>query len=374
MFKRLLSGLFLAVLVLAMAVVPARAAEARLTTDPVIVASQKTDSWADGPHFFADRRVELKDDYLGSVYVAGGDVEITGAIDGDLIVAGSSIVIAGSVTQDVYAAGGTVTVTGNIGGNLTVAGGEVIIADTGKVAQAVIAGARVYRQSGTVLGDVLAGAQDANLDGAVGQSARFEADRLNISDRAVVGEQLTAEVRREANISDAAKITGERNVTVKPQTKYEKKISPISWSAHWLLSLVGRLIVMTLAVALFGQVLKRAGAVFDRRWPDAFWKGAAFTVLVPFLVLALVITIIGLPAAMTVGLLYILVMTTAWVVPGFWLGQRLVPKTSLYLQGAAGAAIISLVGVIPILGWLVRFLLAVLGVGALLNLWRRAGK
>jgi cytoskeletal protein CcmA (bactofilin family) len=346
-------------------------APARAKTDLPVVADE-LDSLDDGPHFFADSKVNLDKDYTGTVYAVGGEVRLSGTIDGDLVVGAGSLMIDGSVLGDVYAAGGTVVVNGDIGGNLTVAGGEVRLAQSGEILGAVVGGAGTYRQEGNVLGDLQIGAKTLVLAGMVGQNARLEADKLTITDSAVIGENLAAEVGRESSVSDQAQISGERSVSVRPMTKRQEKLSPVAWSGKWLFNLIGRIIIMLIALGLFSETIKRAGSVFDRRWPDALWKGAAFVVLVPFGILTLMLTIIGLPAAMLVGMLYFLILLTAWVVPGYWLGRLLMPKVSRYAQGTVGAVIISLVVSLPILGWAVMLLLAVLGTGALLDLWRRA--
>lgn len=366
MVQRVLRGLFLFVLFLGLSTTVFAQ-----SSDPIAVSDEEL-TIDDGPHFFADQRLLLEDTYLGIVFAAGGDVELTGTIDGDFVVAGGNVTVDGSVTSDVYAAGGTVIINGDVGGNVIAAGGEIVIGEGAEVSGNVIAGSQAYAHRGTVLGDVMVGGKNIKLAGVVGQSAKFEAEKLEIGGTAMIGENLQAEVRRESRISDEAQVVGERNVSIKPQTEQEKKSSPVSWSMNWLFGLVGRLVVISTALALFGTTIKKAASVFDRRWPDALWKGSAFAILVPFAALVLFITIVGMPAAFLVGLAYVFVMMTAWVMPGFWLGRLLVPKVSQYAQGAVGATIISLVTFIPVFGWLVRLLLAVLGVGALIDLWRRS--
>ncbi len=359
--------LLLALCFLALGIKPVQAQTAAVAVDDLELLN-------DGPHFFADKTVTLDQDYTGSVYAFGGEVRLTGLVDGDLIVAGGSVTIDGSVLGDVYAAGGTVVVNGDIGGNLTVGGGEVQLTSSGEVAGAVIAGSGNYRQEGNVLGDLKLGAKTALLAGMVGQTATLQAEKLTVADQAVIGEDLKAQIGKESMVSDQAQITGERSVEIRPDklTKTQPgKMAKVSWSGKWLFSLVGRVIVMLLAVALFGETLKKAGTVFDRRWPDALWKGAAFLVLIPFGILTLMLTIIGLPAALLIGMVYGLVLLTAWVVPGYWLGRLLVPKVSPYAQGTVGALILSIVVHLPILGMIASLLLAVLGTGALIDLWRR---
>lgn len=365
-FSRFGKTLALILLLLGFSVSTVRAQSPSPTVLPV-----ELDSLDDGPHFFGGRTLTLDQAYTGTVYAGGGEVKFTGTVDGDLVIFGASVVIDGSVLGDVYTAGGTVIVNGDIGGTLTAAAGELRIAKEGEVSGAVVGGARTYRQEGNVLGDVQFGAKDIVLSGMIGQNARFETDKLVIADLAIIGENLSAEVRRTASVSDQAEIGGEKSVTLQPQTNRQKKTTSLSWSANWLFSLIGRLVVVLIALALFGETIQKAGAVFNRRWPDALWKGAAFVVLVPLAILTLMLTVVGLPAAMLVGLFYILVLLTAWVVPAFWLGRLLVPKVSPYAQGAVGAVIATLVVSVPMLGWVVWLGLSVLGTGALLDLWRR---
>jgi hypothetical protein len=86
----------------------------------------------------------------GDVIAAGGRVTVAGQVTGDVRAAGGQISIAGTVSEDVLASGGSVSVSGNVGQDLIAYGGSVDVA--GAVAGSTLGSAGVYTRTGTVAG------------------------------------------------------------------------------------------------------------------------------------------------------------------------------------------------------------------------------
>ena len=344
--------------------------------DTTELEAEITDSQAmlnNGPHIFAGNKLTLDQTYSGNVYAAGGEVIVTGDIMGDLIVAGGSVTVDGPISGDIYAAGGTVVITSSVGGTVTAAGGEVRLTETAEVEHAALIAAGTFRQTGTVLGNLQVKAEHVILAGVVGQSATVDTDELTVSEAALFGENLQAEVDDTINVSENAQVAGEKSVNLS-EKKETQKPSALRWSIGWVVNFLGRVIVMAIALLLFGASVKQASLNLEKHWPNAFMKGALFVVAVPILVILLMLTILGMPAAILMAFAYFLLLMIAWVVPGFWIGRVMSPKGSLYLQGFLGALVVSVVSSLPMIGWIFRVLLAVLGSGAFVRLFWKSDK
>jgi hypothetical protein len=99
--------------------------------------------------------------------------------------------------------------------------------------------------------------------------------------------------------------------------------------------------------------------------------------VMPVAMIAAALTIVGIPLAIAALFLYILVLYTADLAVGAWLGRLLVPPAdeSLFEFGkslAAGLAILSAVALMPFLGPAAGVVALLLGLGLLAKRGRAA--
>src|SRR3989344_6913492 len=64
--------------------------------------------------------------FVGDLYMAGGNVTVSGSVRGDLIATGGNILLSGPVSADLAAAGGSVSGLGNVSEIGRVAGGNIV--------------------------------------------------------------------------------------------------------------------------------------------------------------------------------------------------------------------------------------------------------
>ncbi|MDI3280216.1 MAG: polymer-forming cytoskeletal protein [Bacillota bacterium] len=338
----------------------------------------------------------VEDDFYG----AGRSVGLLGDVAGDAMVAGENVTVTGSVGGDVLAAGRTVAVEGPVEGDVRVAGQDVII--NGRVGRAVTAfGSRLAVAKGASIGrTLLAFGERLEVRGAVGRDLRAFAETVLISGR------VAGDVDVEADhliIAEGARVEGDVRYTgpVKPevapgsvagQVIYrprapEARPTPLAQLAAQFLAL-GRFLLLTLALAFFaGQGIRTlTDRLLARPW-RSLGVGALSLVLVPLVVVALALTVVGSSAAWAVALSFVgLVVGSAGlfkavlaVVVGRWLwrllGKRwnLPDGEQLLWPAAVGALAVFVLTAVPGLGFLVG-LVALLGLlGALLALlWEGA--
>jgi cytoskeletal protein CcmA (bactofilin family) len=307
----------------------------------------------------------------GDLIAGAAETTVSGVVTGDLIAAAGTIVITGRVDGSVRATGGTIRIEGTVGEDLIVGGGDVGIGGSGRVGRDALLGVGTTTINGQVGRNVLAGAGQITVDGTVGGNLQAQVDTLTLGPGAVVGGALAYTSQRPAEISSSATVRGpvEYQATEQPVERDPLLDATIGW----LRTMVG-LSVLGLLLVLFAPGLSDRATEAVRRSPLASF-GLGIALLVAWPIVALLVFGIGLAVGgWWLGLLllalYVLVLLLGYVVAGLlvgrltlaWAGQ--LPAERL-LAVILGLAILTLAGLIPIVGWLVTLVAVLVGLGAL---------
>ena len=312
------------------------------------------------------------------LYVAAATVRIEGDVEGDLVVAGGQVDVTGAVRGDLTAAGRSVRIRSEVTGDVRVAAGDVTV-------------------EGPVQEDLLAGTGTLTLTGAsrVGGDLVFSSGQT-MMDGAVAGNVLGST----GSYAQRGSVAGTENVRIeKPR---DRAPSPVQRALTAVRHYV--------AVVLFGMLLlwllpvptaAAAQAVRQRLLPSLGvgvigFAGFGILILALILVTGLLAVLLGLltlgglvavtimsgvlAMAATSFAFFLSVFFVADAVVGIAIG-RLVLRRGAEPPGRAdlgalalGAALLAVVGVVPILGPLVRLLTSLAGLGALLLLVSNARK
>jgi hypothetical protein len=277
----------------------------------------------------------LHDDKIvtGGIYTLGSGE----TLDGSLIIFGGVVTLEtdSTVTGDVVLVGGTVTIDGIVEGDVVGVGGVVTLED------------------------------DARLE----SNLTTVAAALNRDVNAEVAGQVITGIQIPFNFS------GFRGIQPQNIPDFQVRISPL-WNAVWFLfrtflwAALAALLVMFLpnpttrtAQAIIAQPLLAGGL------------GLFTAVVAPLLLIAMAVTIIGIP----ISLLGVLILVIAWVLGfvavGLELGQR-IGKTfnrdwPLAVAAGVGTFVLALVvngvdALLPCIGWMVPVLVGMLAVGGVL--------
>lgn len=339
-----------------------------------------------GPHFFYGEEQILNEDLVGDVYVLAGRVEINSNIDGDLLVVGGKVVLNGDVSQDVRAAAGTIYVNGVIGQNLTVAGGQIIFADTVKVGNSIVAGGGEVSLDGQTQGKVLLGGGAARLAGVFGSDVQARADTFRVMPGVVINGSLIADAYTSADVPDDVQVAERKLVKIvppeerQPRTARANKMEPLGGVLvkTELLQLVIKLVIGLISGCLLIYFLpKLVNAVKTQVLASPqgnFGWGLVYLFMTPIVILVALISVVAIPIAGLIFLAYLGSMIVAKTMVAIALGEKLAERfksqnlKNPYLVFALGFVVLKVVGVIPIIGWLVSFGAFVMGMGALFTL------
>ena len=329
--------------------------------------------------------LNLTETVEGDAFLAGGQVSIASEVKGDLIVAGGELSIGGSVGDDLYAAGGDVKLDAIVTGNARLAGGDVALGPATVVAGAVsLTGARVTFE-GNSHGHLQASAASVNVDGAVHGDAEVRSEELVIGPNTRIGGRLVYHGPSAPSVPEGAVIAGGVEFHKANASRYLED-SGDRWQdrAHSVgsfLWFVGVFVAGTLFLVLFPGYSTRAAETIGREPLKVIGLGLAILVCVPFVTLVLLITIIGIPLALLVIPLYLLLIFLGWVTVALFIAQCGLAATRTGQPVTLGwrllALLLGLVALwllqrIPLVGGLIVFIALMAGVGGLVwQAWTR---
>lgn len=334
-----------------------------------------------------------KNEVLKNLYVAGNTVNVDGEVKSDLVAAGGTVDVNNNIEDDLLAAGGTLNIRGDIGKNARIAGGSIYV--SGKIGQDLIIGGNsinldknseidgdlisagsVVSINGNVKGKVYASGEKISINGQIdGDIVIKNVSDLTIGDSAKINGKLSYSSPNEANISSGASIVGGVDY---------KKISTGEhvWEAmratEILYGILMSFIALLVLVLMFPKPAKSVvESAFKNYWAKIGW-GLFILLVVPIISIFLMITIIGIKLAVIVCLTYgllLLISTLLFpLIAGSYIIKLFKKDKDLrvdWLSALVGVVSLTLIGFIPIIGWITVAFLFLLSLGILgINFWK----
>lgn len=362
---------------------------------PVAVSAQRVPAPSD--LYQVGEQIDVQTSTSEDVVVAGGSVRIVERVGQDILAAGGDIQIDAPVGDDIRVAGGTVTINGTVGGDVLLAGGDVHIRKDTVIAgdlhvfggQVVVDGTvngKLYVRAGSVqihgdvrgTADVKAG--EARLTGMLRSPAIIVADDFQVTENAIVSGDLrywrsAGAITNNPLVDDGTLVYDE---TLAPHVPVNKdagmeSIAAAAMGVFGLFGLLSAALVIALLL-LSTKTLFSDSAKHLKAHPYAsFFGGLIFVVATPMLSLFMLLTIIGIPLALTLLALYVIVLAfsvaLSSVVLARLIEQQMKAKwgvLSLLAVALLTYVIVKLLVIVPVLGWLASMLIVFAGVGALL--------
>jgi cytoskeletal protein CcmA (bactofilin family) len=349
---------------------------------------------APGPALAADLRqgsaitVPAGQTVRDDLYVGAGTVDVSGTVDGSLLATGGTITMSGTIVRDLMVAGGTVTVSGPVRGSIRVAGGNVTVTgpvgedvvmtggtlDLGspaKVGRDVVVSGGSATMAGTVGRNVVAGIGSLILRARIGGNVNASVNELRVEDGAGIMGNLTYTSDNPAVVARGATITGavRHNLPAHPSPAQRFLDGLVSW----IRTLVGLFALGLIVTLLFPRFTD--GVTETLRGSPWASLGIGLVLLFGVPIVALITFGIGLfVGGWWLGLaalgLYGLAVAAAYVMAALFiaryastlLGRPLVhPVLSLLV----GLVVLTLVGLIPVLGGVLDLVAIVFGLGAM---------
>jgi len=325
-----------------------------------------------------------KDQSPKNLYVSGSSVTVDAKIKGDLVVAGGTIIIDNDVEDSLFVAGGTITIRSNVGRHLRVAGGSISISGHIKGDLFVAGGTITISHDTVVEGGTYISGQSVTIDGILNGEAKINGNTIVINGKtgSLTTSSSTITLNNDTEIrgnfthtgpskpiiDSAAKITGETVYNPLKSGRFAELAEALTLS--FLLRLLGAMLLAWLLARLFPLTTGKMIVQGIARPLSNIGLGLLFFLAGPLVVLALGISLVGLPISGVLFSLWLLIfiigLTVGKLTVGVWLIKALTREKEYkvdYQAIVAGILLVTLIGYVPIIGWLISALVFLLGLG-----------
>lgn len=283
-----------------------------------------------GVSFGGNTTVESGSSSEGGVWF-GGNVTVRsgGAIDGDSVLFGGNLTVepGGRVQGDIVLLGGKMDLAGEANGDLVLVGGNVRLKPT-----AVVKG-NIRLQGGNLQRD----------DGAI--------------------------VQGDVNRNSGPFIP----IPSRPPLPFGTVRSNFGAFDFFggIIHAMALAVLGALVVVFFPSPIQRVSETVQHSFAPSFGVGCLTFVIAPVLLLALTITIIGIPIVALLAIVGAAAWYLGWITLGYLAGERIlqalkVREIAPVLAAVVGVVLLAFVGAVPVLGGMVSLLIGTLGLGAVI--------
>jgi len=336
-------------------------------------AADSAEAKVDNDQFVAGGSVRQTKPVEGDLFGVGGNVDLAASVQGDAVLGGGDVRVRDNVKQDLYVGGGNVRLEAAVGRNARLAGGNVEIASSGSIAGNLSVAGGTVEIRGTVGGNVQAAGGDVLIDGTVAGDVRIAAGSLELGPNARIGGKLVHRGVEKIRRDPAAQVGGgiERGPAVRVRGE-ERRHSGLGIGG-WLWSL-GLIALAGFIAGVFPVGSRSMGDGLRNDPGIGLLLGFIALVCIPIAAVVLMVTIIGIPLALAVLLLYFVMLIVGYAAVGVMLGDAALARLRSqdaaragWRVGAAMAAMLALALLtrIPVLGGLVIFVVLLAGLGAI---------
>jgi hypothetical protein len=315
------------------------------------------DTVVKGSLFAGGKAITVDGTIAGDLFCGGNSITINGTITGDVICAGQNITINGLVDGNVRTVGQLIDISGIVKRNITSAGQTITLEPTSNISGEVIVAGQTIHLNSTITGDVTTYSQNVSL----GEKAKLLGNLTYTSTEKLTQASGTAVVGKISHVVP-------KNESRKPvaHTNWFPKAKP--WPQNTLGPMLFYLIIGVITVLIAPKkIIQIKKQMLMRPWIDG---GVGFLVLIfsPMVIIIFALTIIGIPVAFLLGIVYavLIIISRVWV--AVVVGEKLLEaignkKTNLLAQMTVGVVLVEIVVKMPFVGFMIGFLVLLWGIG-----------
>jgi cytoskeletal protein CcmA (bactofilin family) len=325
--------------------------------------------------FIGGSHVEILGEVNGDVYIGAENVEIHGLINGDLLVAAETITVTGTLNDDIRVAGKTLTLTGaTINDGVTFLGERMTLGSETTVNGTILFLGDTLRVDGLINGNIRGAGDTFVVNGEVTDSLYVATRVLHFGETALVNGDVYYTSDLEATTDEGSVINGDLNWERIVIPEWRKALSFWAEPVFAFISFLGTLVVGTFLLLVFYRPVTLISKRIRERPLLSLGMGSLVFLLAFPLFLLLILTVIGIPLAFLGITLFILGLCFGGIFVALALGhfflEVLRPKAtaapSAYLSFLVGLISLYLLYQLPLFGWLLNLIVALMGLGALL--------
>jgi cytoskeletal protein CcmA (bactofilin family) len=335
------------------------------TGNTVTVAANET---IDGMLFAGGSNIDIAGKVNGDVYCAGQTITISGTVNGDVICAGQTITISGIVDGSVRLAGQSIAIGGTIGNSATVGTQNLTIDSNGVIGRDLLGGSQSITINGRVKRDVVAGSNSLTVNGKINRNIKGGLETLTVGSAGLIDGNVEYTGANDPNVISGGKITG---IVTRTAPKAQPKTTiyaPMAFTIGWFVySFIAMIVLALVLVTLLPRTFQESSnSALKTPWRTVF-VGFSAIVLTPVMIVMLLITAIGIPLAILITLIWIIVMILSGPFAGYMLGRLIMrdSKQPVWII-LTGVSILAITYFIPIIGFITMFAAYIFGTGMIL--------
>lgn len=296
-----------------------------------------------------------------------------------------SLVAGGCYTTSVdsFVPAGTMVISaGESVENLVIASGEVTVEDGGEVQDDVLmaSGTVTVDEGGSVGGDIVLLSGNLEINGEVGGDVYAVSGNLTVGPSAIIGGSVGA-LGGNLLVDESATVGGDVTEGALPERPIDIRLQPPSALQRILWVLIGSLVPALLAGLIAVVVPERLERIARTGGGSAGVSAAAGCLTILFgtvFVVLLIVMICTIPLALLLGLALMITAALGWSGIGLALGRKLNSGMGVVAAATLGtlllSASISILALIPCIGWVFQLAANSVAIGAaLLTRWGHQG-
>ncbi len=326
------------------------------------------------------RKVKIDGRINGDLFAFAQEVVITGVINGSIYTGGSEIKYNAQNCRSLWAFCGTLEADGSIENNLLFFGGQLKTEKNSLIKKDLIAYGGEVDIDGEVQGRVKGEMGRFNLQGKIG-SANIGANKTSIKSGSSIMGDLLIKGKKEPQIEPDAKVMGKTEYKKIEEKEGKHKKGGLGGFIKTIF-FISRLIIGIILIALFKPFITKTNEILK----NSTWKSLGFgfltIIVIPVAMVITLITVIGIPISIFCLFLFLTISYLSGIVFATGFGEvliRLIKKEgtiSPFISFIVGIIIVSIISLIPYLGFFVRLTVLFFGTGMLVllfnNLWKKS--
>lgn len=316
--------------------------------------------------------IAIKGEIKGDCIAAARKIFLSGIIEDDIIAVAQNIALEGEVGDSFRAAGKTIIINARIKGDIAAVGESVTLRD-GCIAEGdvVIAGGEL-QINGKVLKSLKAYGRKIKIRGEIAENATLRGNRIVLYPGAKIGGNLIYTCANQIELMGNAQVAGE-TTWHKPVIKPKKKtFGAKSYRSRVIIRSLLMLPVLFIGFISIAISPRQVFVTMDSMHTSpgkTLGLGFVFLICVPVASAILFGTIVGIPLALIVLLVYF----AALYISNLWAGMAIATKIfgmraksgrgMLAVGMILGVVIVIFLSTIPVAGGFIRLLLIIFGLG-----------
>lgn len=330
----------------------------------------------DSTIFASGRTLNIAGTVNGDIFCAGQTVTISAQVNGDIICAGQNINVTGTVQGSVRLAGQTVVVDSSVDGSATIASQSFTLGSKGEIGRDLSVGTSDTTLNGKVGRDLAAAGANIVVANEIGRNIKGTVDQLKLDSTADVKGNIDYTSNNDLERASGAQVDGTISRSNPPQDSKDKGNMlelGFAWFAYWLIAFL--VIALALILAIPDFVHRSSDKVFAKPW-KAPLIGLAVTLLGPIVLIILAITLVGIPLAILLGLIWLVIVLLSGPFFAYLVGRLILRRSNqALLIMLVGALVVLVAYFIPIIGFLVMLAAVWTGTGMIvLELLQRTSR